>query len=54
MLQSCDPNIEAAPIVCKNVVAFHAKDMDVVKEVCGLDFLEEPMDQRYLCVCYST
>lgn len=49
MLQSCDPDINAAPIICKNVVAFHAKDMSTVEEICGLDFNEEPMDQRFAC-----
>lgn len=51
MLQSCDPDVNAAPIICKNVVAFHAKDMATVEEICGLDFNEEPMDQRCAVGC---
>eukprot|EP00123_Amoebidium_parasiticum_P006934 comp17757_c0_seq1/m.17769 comp17757_c0_seq1/g.17769 ORF comp17757_c0_seq1/g.17769 comp17757_c0_seq1/m.17769 type:complete len:272 (-) comp17757_c0_seq1:98-913(-) len=45
LLQSCDKNPDAPPIVCKNVVAFHGKDMEEVQKFCNLDFNEEPMDQ---------
>ena len=46
ILQTCDPDPAAKPIVCKHVVAFHAADMERVQEICNLDFNEEPMDQR--------
>eukprot|EP00123_Amoebidium_parasiticum_P021408 comp6664_c0_seq1/m.2441 comp6664_c0_seq1/g.2441 ORF comp6664_c0_seq1/g.2441 comp6664_c0_seq1/m.2441 type:complete len:675 (-) comp6664_c0_seq1:610-2634(-) len=45
LVQSCDPDMRAPPIICKHVVCFHAKDMDAVRRYASLDFNEEPMDQ---------
>eukprot|EP00124_Ichthyophonus_hoferi_P003918 Ihof_evm3s379 gene=Ihof_evmTU3s379 len=47
IIQSCDRENKAPPIVCKQLVAFNGKDMEEVQKMLQLDFNEDPVNQLH-------